>query len=111
MGTVGTAGLGVVVVAGFFAVGLAVVGCFEGAAVLVAFGRAVDGVPGALVARWEGRTRAAVESLTSRDFAAVIALFSLAMTGSATVTTASAAAISAANHNFLNAPSGRCLTP
>jgi hypothetical protein len=109
VGTVGTGGVGVVV-PGFLAVGRVVLGFVEGPAVRVAFGGLLAGAPGVLGTRWEGRTREAAE-LAGRDLAAVVALFSLAMTGSATVTTASAAAISAANHNFLNAPSGRCITP
>jgi hypothetical protein len=103
-------GVGVVDVSGFLAVGLVVLDLVEGLAVRVAFGGTLAGAPGVLGTRCEGRTREAAESAV-RDLAAVVALFSLAMTGSATVTTASAAAISAANHNFLNAPSGRCLTP
>ena len=55
-----------------------------------------------LPGRCEGSTRDAACSAVW-DFAAVVALFSLAITGMATVTTASAAAMSAVNHNFLNA--------
>jgi hypothetical protein len=105
VGTVGTGGVGVVVVPGFLAFVRVVLGFVEGPAVRVAFGGLLAAAPGVLGTRCEGRTREAAES-AERDLAAVVALFSLAITGSATVTTASAAAISAANHNFLNAPSG-----
>jgi hypothetical protein len=101
VGSLGSTGLlGVVV--GFFVGVVDAPGFFEGAAVVwVAFGCDVPGVavfPG----RCEGSTRDAACSAVT-DFAAVVALFSLAITGIAIVTTASAAAISAANHNFLNA--------
>ncbi|WP_433167884.1 hypothetical protein [Kribbella sp. CA-247076] len=105
---VGTVGAFVVVVGAVVGFGLGEgveAGFFEGAEVAGADGGTV--AAGALeVVRWDGRTPEVAGSPTSRDFAASVAFVWLAMTGSATVTTASAAAISAANHNFLNAPSG-----
>jgi hypothetical protein len=100
---VGTVGALVVVgaVVGFGVVDAGGVepGFFEGAVVALALGGTV--AVGVLEARCEGRTPEVAGSLRSRDFATSVAFFWLAMTGSATVTTASAAAISAANHSFL----------
>jgi broad specificity polyphosphatase/5'/3'-nucleotidase SurE len=77
---------------------------FEGAVVTGALGGTV--AAGVLEARCEGAPEVA-GSLTARDFTASVAFFWLAMTGSAAVTTASAAAINAANQSFLKgAPSG-----
>jgi hypothetical protein len=101
-GSLGSTGfVGVVVFVVGFLVGCVVVpGFFEGAAVL--FGWDLPGVVVVLPGRCEGSTRDAACSAVW-DFAAVVALFSFAITGMATVTTASAAAMSAVNHNFLNA--------
>jgi len=106
VGTVGSLGSVVFVgvgVAGFLG-GTDVLVCLEGVVVAGAFGlfEPVAVPVGVLPVRCEGRTRDAACS-AARDFTAVVALFSLAITGTATVTTATAAAISAANHNFLNA--------
>jgi hypothetical protein len=97
--------LGVVVVAVGFLVGSAVVRrVVDGLEVAVDLGRVVPGF-GAVVAdvpgRCDGSTRDAARSDSWNRAAVVVALFSLAITGTAIVTTASAAAISATNHNFL----------
>jgi hypothetical protein len=99
LGSTGFVGVVVVFVVGFL-VGCVVPGFFEGAAVLL--GWDLPGVVVVLPGRCEGSTRDAACSAVW-DFAAVVALFSFAITGMATVTTASAAAMSAVNHNFLNA--------
>jgi hypothetical protein len=99
VGTFGSTGV-VGLVDGFFGGRAVVPGFFEGAT--VAFGFVVPGVAGDLPGRCDGRTRDVARAAAS-DLAAVVAVFWLAITGTATVTTASAAAISAANHNFLNA--------
>src|SRR5689334_16161777 len=102
VGSLGSTG-SVGVVVGFLVGVVDAPGFFEGAAVVwVAFGCGLPGVEVVFPGRCEGSTRDAACSAVT-DLAAVVALFSLAITGSATVTTASAAAISAANHNFLNA--------
>jgi hypothetical protein len=105
-GTLGSTGVVVVLVAfGVLLVECGVVGLRPG---VVVFGVEVP-VPGVVVAgvlpgRCEGRTCVdGRRTATSLDLAAVVALFSLAITGTATVTTDTAATMKAANHNFLNA--------
>jgi len=79
------------------------VGFFVGATV-VGRGRADGrgGVAAGVVAGVDG----VILSATSCDWPAVVAFFWCAMTGTATATTASPAATSAANHDFLKSPSG-----
>jgi hypothetical protein len=102
VGSLGSTGSDGVVV-GFLVGVVDAPGFFEGEVVVrVAFGCGLPGIVVVLPGRCDGSTRDAAWSAVS-DLAAVVALFSFAITGIATVTTASAAAISAANHNFFNA--------